>query len=91
MKGKKEDPGNNRLVSLNLIPGKAIGQFILETISRHKKDRKVIGSNQHRFTKGMSCWTNLITLYHEMPGSLLLPSASFSFPCKNNFHAHYIP
>ena len=37
-KGKKEDPGNYRLVSLTLIPGKVI----LKTISRHIKNEKII-------------------------------------------------
>lgn len=36
-KGKKEDPGNHRLVSLALIPGKVIEQLILQTISRHEE------------------------------------------------------
>ena len=51
-KGKKEDPGNYRLVSLTLIPGKVIEQLILQTISRHMKNKKVIWSSQHGFRKG---------------------------------------
>jgi len=39
-KDKKEDPGNYRLASLNMIPGKVTEQLILET--RHMKD-KVVG------------------------------------------------
>jgi len=37
---KKEDTGNCRPVSLTLIPGKVVEQLILETISRHVKDKK---------------------------------------------------
>ncbi|GAB0178858.1 mitochondrial enolase superfamily member 1 [Grus japonensis] len=39
-KGKKEEPGIYKLVSLTLIPGKMTEQLILETISRHMKDKK---------------------------------------------------
>ncbi|KFU92086.1 hypothetical protein M959_00552, partial [Chaetura pelagica] len=41
-KGKKEDPGNYRLVSLTSIPGKVMEQLVLGTISRYVKDEGVI-------------------------------------------------
>lgn len=49
-KGRKEDLGNDRLVSLALIPGN-MEQLILETISRHVKDKKGTKNSQNGFTK----------------------------------------
>lgn len=46
------------------VPGK-----IMENISRHKKDERVIWNSQHGFTKGRSCLTHLVFLYDEMIGS----------------------
>ena len=40
--------------------------LILEPISRHIKDEKIIRSSHHGFIKGKSCLTNLIQFYNEM-------------------------
>ncbi|XP_052628596.1 uncharacterized protein LOC128134646 [Harpia harpyja] len=65
-KGKKEDPGNYRPVSLTSVPGEIMEKVILRVTEKHLRDNTVIGHSQHGFMRGKPCLTNLISIYDKV-------------------------
>ncbi|PKU44320.1 rna-directed dna polymerase from mobile element jockey-like [Limosa lapponica baueri] len=65
-KGRKEDPGNYRAVSLTSVPGKIMDRIILSELSRQVQDSQGIRASQHGFMEGRSCLTNLISFYDHV-------------------------
>lgn len=55
-------------VSLTSVPGQVMEQLIMETFSRHLKDKKVIWNSQHGIMKRQSYLTNMIALYNDLTG-----------------------
>ena len=65
-KGRKDDPGNYRPVSLTSVPGNVMEQVISSAINSHIMDNQGIRPSQHGFMKGRSCLTNLISFYNRV-------------------------
>jgi len=66
-KGKREDPGNYRPISLCC---ETMEQILLKAQLRHMENKdEVTGGNQHVFTRGTSCLTNLVAFYDGVTSS----------------------
>ena len=63
-KGKRDDPGNYRPVSLTSICGKIMEKIVRKEIVEHL-ERNEISDVQHGFVQGKSCQTQLLTVTEE--------------------------
>jgi hypothetical protein len=59
-KGNKMDPSNYRGISLTSIICKLLEGFVKDKIINHLSVNNLLNQNQHGFTKGKSCVTNLL-------------------------------
>jgi len=64
-KDHKDAPENCGPESLYLFPQKIVEKILLEVIFGHMMEKKVTENKQHGFTKGKSCFTNLIAAGKE--------------------------
>jgi len=64
--GWEEDPVNYRPVSLTSVLGKTMERFVLSALTRHVQDNQEIRPSQHRFMKGRSCLTDLMSFYDQV-------------------------
>ena len=65
-KGRKKDPGNYRPAILTLVLGKVMERIILIAVMKQVRDDLGIRPCQHRFMKGGSSLTTLISFYEWM-------------------------
>lgn len=58
MRDRKEGSGKNKPISIN----DTREQILLDAVPRHIDYREVIRDSHHGFTKGKSCFTNIMAL-----------------------------
>jgi len=66
IKGRKDDLGSYRPISLTLVPGKVMEWIISGGILDQLKVNQGIRPSQHGFMNGRSCLTNLILFYDKV-------------------------
>lgn len=64
-RGKKEDSGNYRPVSLNSVTRKNMEEIVQETILRYMENREVVSDSQQGFSEDKLCLTNFLSFYNK--------------------------
>ena len=63
--GARENPSNYRPVSLTSVLCKVLEKIIRECITGHINVEELLNSNQHGFTAGRSCLTNMLETFND--------------------------
>eukprot|EP00061_Rhincodon_typus_P014886 g42247.t1 len=65
-KGSRDNPENDRPVSLTLVVGKLLEKILRDKIYTHLEANRLISNGQHGFVLRTWCFTNLIEFFEEM-------------------------
>lgn len=96
-KGKRKDLEYYRLVSLTSCLVRSLIKCSWRLCWSTLENKEVIGDSQHDFTKGKSCWTNLVAFWvwaivsmdkGRVGGSYHLPGLRKSFWSCPTWHSH---
>ena len=68
--GSKSASQNYKLVSLTSVICKLMESIIKDEIIKHLNIFKFTNGNQHRFTKGRSCLTNLLEFFEKVTDTI---------------------
>ena len=69
-KGSRSKASNYRPVSLTSVPCKVMESLIRDAVLSHVNNKKLLSSEQHGFTSGRSCMTNLLVTLEDITRSL---------------------
>ena len=69
-KGRKQDPGNYRPVSLTCVLCKVMEKLVRQSVVEHLEQNKLISDEQHGFVRGRSCITQLLDVLDDWTTAL---------------------
>ena len=69
-KGKREEPGNYKPVSMKSIPGKIQEYIVKQSLCKHLENNAVLTRRQHGFVKNKSCQTNWISFFDKVTSQI---------------------
>jgi len=68
--GDKHNPENYRPISLTCIVSRVFERIIQASINQHLTLNKIILPTQHGFRKGLSCETQLVSIFHDLADAM---------------------
>ncbi|XP_038071919.1 uncharacterized protein LOC119740627 [Patiria miniata] len=70
-KGSKSQAGNYRPISLTSVPCKVMESLVRDSILSHISRYELLSKDQHGFTSGRSCMTNLLDTLEDITKDLV--------------------